>query len=190
MYKIAILASGSGSNAETIVRHFHAGNAARVVVVLSNKARAGVHDRMQPLGVATKTLDNSVWADEPERVVALLRSLDVDMVVLAGFLRRIHPAIVTAYRGRILNIHPSLLPAYGGKGMYGRHVHEAVLAAGERETGVTVHHVTDGIDEGAIVMQQPVAIDSGETVETLEAKIHAVEYDLYPLAIAAVLGID
>lgn len=189
MHKIAILASGSGSNAENIVRHFHGGDDVRVAVVLSNKADAGVHERMQCLGVETVTLGNDVWADRPSEVIAELEERSVELVVLAGFLRKIHPDIVAAYRGRMLNIHPSLLPAYGGKGMYGRRVHEAVLAAGERETGVTVHHVTDEIDGGAIVAQDRVPIAPGETVATLEAKIHHLEHSLYPRAIAATLGL-
>lgn len=189
MHKIAILASGSGSNAENIVRHFHSGDDVRVAVVLSNKPEAGVHDRMRCLGVETLTFDNAVWAECPSTVIAELEARGIELVVLAGFLRRIHPDIVAAYRGRMLNIHPSLLPAYGGKGMYGRRVHEAVLAAGERETGVTVHHVTDEIDGGAIVAQERIAIAPGETVTTLESKIHAVEHALYPCAIAATLGL-
>lgn len=183
------MASGSGSNAENIVRHFHGGDDVRVAVVLSNKADAGVHERMRRLGVETVTMGNDVWAECPSTVIAELEARGIELVVLAGFLRKIHPDIVAAYRGRMLNIHPSLLPAYGGKGMYGSRVHEAVLAAGEHETGVTVHYVTEEMDEGEIVAQGRVAVAPDETVASLEEKIHHIEHDLYPRAIAAVLGL-
>ena len=187
MKNIAIFASGSGTNAENIARLFHQGNRIRVAVVVSNKKNAGVHQRMEALGVPTLYLPNSVWDNDPAQVVDALRPYAPDLVVLAGFMRTIQPAIIDAYRGRMLNIHPSLLPAYGGKGMYGHHVHEAVMAAGEKQSGVTVHYVSDEIDGGEILMQQSVDIVPGDTAETLEAKIHPVEYSLYPRAIVAAL---
>ena len=187
MKKIAILASGSGTNAENIVRLFHEGNKIRVVHVLANRQKAGVHERMQKLGVPTEYVPNSVWENEAYKVVDILQSKEVDLVVLAGFMRKIDSAIINAYKGRIINIHPSLLPAHGGKGMWGHHVHEAVIAAGDKQSGVTVHYVTDEIDGGEIIMQQAIDLVEGETAESLEAKIHPVEYDLYPRAIVAAL---
>ena len=187
MKKIAILASGSGTNAENIVRLFHEGNKIRVVVVLANRQKAGVHERMQALGVPTQYVPNSVWENDAQQVVDILQRNEVDLVVLAGFMRKIDSAIINAYRGRIINIHPSLLPAHGGKGMYGHYVHEAVIAAGDKQSGVTVHYVTDEIDGGEIIMQQAIDLVEGETAESLEAKIHPVEYDLYPRAIVAAL---
>lgn len=188
MKKIAIFASGSGTNAENIARLFHQGNRIRVAVVLSNKKNAGVHARMEALEVPTVYLPNSVWDNEPEAILKALEPYGVDLVVLAGFMRTIQPAIIDAYKGRMINIHPSLLPAYGGKGMYGHHVHEAVIAAGEKQSGVSVHYVTPEIDGGEILMQQAVDILPSDTAETLEAKIHPVEYSLYPRAIVAALG--
>lgn len=187
MKKIAILASGSGTNAENIVRLFHEGNKIRVVHVLANRQKAGVHERMQKLGVPTEYVPNSVWENEAYKVVDILQSKEVDLVVLAGFMRKIDSEIINAYKGRIINIHPSLLPAHGGKGMWGHHVHEAVIAAGDKQSGVTVHYVTDEIDGGEIIMQQAIDLVEGETAESLEAKIHPVEYDLYPRAIVAAL---
>lgn len=188
MKHIAIFASGSGTNAENIARLFHQGNRIRVAVVLSNKKNAGVHARMEALGVPTVYHPNSVWDNEPETILKALEPYDVDLVVLAGFMRTIRPAIIEAYKGRMINIHPSLLPAYGGKGMYGHHVHEAVIAAGEKQSGVSVHYVTPEIDGGEILMQQAVDILPDDTAETLEAKIHPVEYSLYPRAIVAALN--
>ena len=188
MHNIAILASGSGSNAENIARHFNRpGSPVHVAIVLSNRATAAVHERMLALGVETATFANDVWDNNPQTIIDELRRRDIDMVVLAGFLRKIHTDLVHAYRGRMLNIHPSLLPAYGGKGMYGRRIHEAVLAAGEIQTGVTVHLVSEEMDEGQIILQEPLAINPGETVDTLESRIHDLEFDLYPRAITTIL---
>lgn len=188
MKNLAIFASGSGTNAENIARLFHQGNQVRVAVVLCNRKNAGVFGRMERLGVPCLYIPSSVWDNEPEKIVDALKPYDIDLVVLAGFMRTVQPAIIRAYEGRMVNIHPSLLPAYGGKGMYGHHVHEAVIAAGEKKSGVTVHYVTDRIDGGEIVMQQSVDITPEDTPETLEAKIHPVEYSLYPRAIVAALG--
>lgn len=187
MLNIAILASGTGSNAENIARHFRDRGDARVAIVLSNKAGALVHGRMATLGIGSMTFPNETWDAEPQTVIDCLRAHGIDLVVLAGFLRKIHPDIVSAYRGRILNIHPSLLPAYGGKGMYGHRVHEAVIAAGETRSGATVHYVTDVMDEGEIVMQQSIPVLSGDTAASLEERIHDLEFDLYPRAIDAVI---
>ena len=187
MLNIAILASGAGSNAENIARHFRDCGDASVAIVLSNKPGALVHGRMAALGIGSMTFPNETWDAEPQTVIDCLRNHGIDLVVLAGFLRKIHPDIVSAYRGRILNIHPSLLPAYGGKGMYGHRVHEAVIAAGETRSGATVHYVTDVMDEGEIVMQQSIPVLPGDTAASLEERIHDLEFDLYPRAIDVVI---
>lgn len=185
MKKIAIFASGSGTNAENIAKIFNAGSRIRVDVVLTNRKSAGVIKRMEPLGVETIYVPNSVWDNDPQQIVDTLRARGIDMVVLAGFMHFVSPVMVDAFRGRILNIHPSLLPAFGGKGMWGHHVHEAVIASGATESGVTVHQVTEEMDRGEIVMQARVKVYPFDTPESLEAKIHPVEYDLYPRAIVA-----
>lgn len=188
MKKIAILASGSGTNAENIVKIFHEGNKIRVALVIANRAKAGVHQRMANLGVPTTTIQNNVWDNDPQQIVALLKENEIDLVVLAGFMHRVDSVIIEAFKNRIINIHPSLLPAYGGVGMYGHHVHEAVIANGEKQSGVTVHYVTEEIDGGEILMQQVIDLEEGETAESLEAKVHPVEYDLYPRAIVAAIS--
>lgn len=187
MYNIAILASGSGTNAENIVRTFNEGDLLRVRIVLTDHADAGVVERMRRLGVKTAYVPGRVWKEHPEEVVKLLKANDTDLVVLAGFMRLVSPVIVAAFPGRILNLHPSLLPKYGGKGMWGHHVHEAVMAAGEKESGVTVHYVNEEYDRGEILMQERVEIVDGDTPESLEAKIHQAEYRLYPRAITEAL---
>lgn len=187
MKKIAIFASGSGTNAENIVRIFHEGNRIRVALVIANREKAGVHKRMADLGVPSMTIPNAVWDNNPEQIVDVLNQHEIDLVVLAGFMHKVESAIITAYKDRIINIHPSLLPAYGGVGMYGHHVHEAVIANGEKQSGVTVHYVTEGIDEGEILMQEVINLEEGETAESLEAKVHPVEYELYPRAIVAAI---
>jgi len=188
MKNLAIFASGSGTNAENIARLFHQGNRVRVAVVLCNRRSAGVYDRMKALGVPVIYIPSSTWDSAPQTVVDTLAPYNIDLVVLAGFMRTVRPEIINAYPGRIINIHPSLLPAYGGKGMYGHHVHEAVIAAGETKSGVSVHYVTDKIDGGEIIMQQSVEITPEDTPETLESKIHPIEYSLYPRAIVAALS--
>ena len=186
-YKIAIFASGNGTNAEVITKYFAGSELARVTLVLTNVRDAGVVKRMQQAGVDTYYVPAEQWKNEPERIADFLESEGVDLVVLAGFMRKVADPIVERYRGRMLNIHPSLLPAYGGKGMYGHHVHEAVIAAGEKQSGVTVHQVSEEMDKGAIVAQQSVDITTSDTPETLEARIREVEYSLYPQAIEKVL---
>lgn len=185
MKKIAILASGSGTNAENIHNFFSRGNRIAVDVVIYDRKAAGVAPRMEAHGVETLYIPGSVWRERPEEILNLLQSRGIDMVVLAGFLRMVPDCITEAYDKRILNIHPSLLPAYGGPGMFGHKVHEAVIANGETKSGVTVHYVTSVCDGGEILMQQEVEITPEDTPETLEAKIHPVEYELFPRAIVA-----
>lgn len=187
MKKLAVFASGSGTNAENIARTFHNGNQIRVSVVLCNRKQAGVYERMQALGVPVIYLPNSAWDSDPQRVIATLAPYAPDMIVLAGFMRAVRPEIIEAFEGRVVNIHPSLLPAYGGKGMYGHHVHEAVIAAGEAKSGVSVHYVTEEIDGGEIIMQEEIPLTPEDTAQTLEEKVHPVEYSLYPRAIARAL---
>jgi phosphoribosylglycinamide formyltransferase-1 len=187
-YKIAILASGNGSNAENIAKHFANSELARVEMVLTNKRDAAVVQRMQPLGIDTFYVPNDAWDNDPNSIVQFLKSRNVDLVVLAGFMHYLAKEILDGFPGMVLNIHPSLLPAYGGKGMWGHHVHEAVIAAGETESGATVHKVSEEMDHGEIVMSRKVSVLPNDTAQTLEAKIHDVEYELYPEAIEKVLN--
>lgn len=187
MKNLAIFASGSGTNAENIAKTFASGNRIRVSVVLTDRENAGVVERMKALDIPVIYFPGKVWKEEPTTIVEALKPYDIDLVVLAGFMRKVADPLIEAYPDRMLNIHPSLLPAYGGKGMYGHHVHEAVIAAGEKQSGVTVHKVNSELDKGDIVMQGILDLEPDETPESLEAKIHEIEYELYPRAIVKTL---
>lgn len=182
-WNIAIFASGNGSNAENIIRSFQDDESVGVSLVISNKSDAPVLARAQRLGVEKLFVSTNDFRANPQFVIKELRQRNINLIVLAGFMLKVHDDIVNAYRNRILNIHPSLLPAYGGKGMWGHHVHEAVIAASEKISGATVHLVSEHIDGGDIIMQGQVEISPNDTPTTLEAKVHEVEYDIYPKAI-------
>lgn len=187
MTNIAVFASGNGSNAVNIVKSFNSGSRIRVALCLTDKENAPVIDKMKELGVETLYFPRSVWRENPEEILDVLRSHDIKVIALAGFLCYVSEKIVAEYEGRILNIHPSLLPAYGGKGMHGSKVHEAVIAAGETKSGATVHVVTDKLDMGPIVEQKEVPVLPDDTPEALEARVHEAEYELFPNAILKVV---
>ncbi|MDB5483819.1 MAG: purN [Caulobacteraceae bacterium] len=179
--KLAFLASNNGSSLRAIVAAIEAGHlAARPRLVVSNRKAAPALDFALAHGIdamCIPTTADPVGADE--RLAAALRRAGADLVVLSGYLRKLGPATLQAYAGRILNIHPALLPSYGGQGMYGRRVHEAVVAAGEGETGATVHLVDDEYDHGAVVAQVRLPIEPGETAESVERKVMAAEPGLF-----------
>jgi len=154
MKNVAIFASGSGTNAENIVRYFSKSETIKVAVVLSNNRNVGVHARVNKLGVPSFVFSREEFADGAP-VLAKLAEYDTDLIVLAGFMNKISDPLLNAYPGKIINIHPALLPKYGGKGMYGIHVHKAVVAAGERETGITIHYIDEHYDEGTVIFQMP-----------------------------------
>lgn len=186
MKNIAIFASGDGSNAEAIVKHFANSDFASVKVVLSNKQKAGVHERMKALGVTSITFTKEEWKD-CGAILSLLQENNIDLIVLAGFLCMVEAPLIETYEGRIINIHPSLLPKFGGPGMWGHHVHEAVIAAGEKESGITIHHVTQEVDGGEIIFQASCKVKPDDTAETLASRIHALEHNHYPLVIEQLL---
>ncbi len=179
---IAVLASGSGTNAENIIRYFREKGSARVALVLTNRPNAFVLQRAEALGVPCACFGKSDW-EHGEPVLEALRQYDIDFVVLAGFLARVPENILHAYPERMVNIHPSLLPKFGGKGMYGDRVHEAVLAAGETESGITIHYTNERYDEGAVVCQVKCPVRPDDTPETLAQRIHQLEYAHYPAVI-------
>ncbi|MDR2148295.1 MAG: phosphoribosylglycinamide formyltransferase [Tannerella sp.] len=187
MKKIAVFASGAGSNAENIIRYFLDNKEIKVVLVLSNKADAGVHGRVAQYGTPSFTFTYKEF-NEGSEVLKKLAEYEVDYIVLAGFLLKISPAIITAFPQKIINIHPALLPKFGGKGMYGHHVHEAVVAAGETETGVTIHYVNENYDEGQIIFQAKFPVLQTDTVEDVERKIHELEYAHFPEVIEKLWG--
>lgn len=183
--RVAVLASGSGTNFQALLDRFHGDESspARVVRLVASRPDAGALDRARSAGVATAVLAG----DGPEGD-ALHRELDAagsDLVVLAGWLRLVPPSVVDAYRGRMINIHPALLPAFGGEGMYGARVHRAVLASGARVTGATVHFVDEEYDAGGIIAQWPVPVKEGDDPESLAARVLEVEHRLLPAAVAA-----
>lgn len=179
MIRIGILASGSGTNADKIMDYFSTGSLARVALLMSDNPSASALERASRKGIPTAVFSRTEFA-EGAAPLDCLRRAGIDYVVLAGFLRLIHADIVRAYPGRIVNIHPALLPAYGGKGMYGDRVHRAVIEAGERESGITIHRVNERYDEGAVIAQFRVAVSPDDTPESLAAKIHALEHRHFP----------
>jgi formyltetrahydrofolate-dependent phosphoribosylglycinamide formyltransferase len=179
---VAVAVSGRGSNLEALLRALGPDAPARVVLVLSNRADAPALERATARGIATVTLRDH--ADGREWLSALERH-GVDLVVLAGYLKLVPAAVIERYRGRILNVHPALLPAFGGHGMYGRRVHEAVLASGARESGATVHLVDEVYDRGAVLGQARVPVLPGDDPETLAARVLEAEHRLLPAAVLA-----
>lgn len=175
MRHIAILASGNGSNAENLARHFSGRDDAEIAVLLCDRDDAPVVGRMKPFGIETQIVARKDWKDNPAAVLETLAARKTDLIVLAGFLSIINPAIVREYAGRIVNLHPSLLPKFGGKGMWGMNVHRAVIDAGERESGITVHYVSDEVDGGEIIAQFKCEVKPDDTPETLAEKIHRLE---------------
>jgi len=173
--RVAVLVSGSGSNLQALLDALRSGGSARVVHVISSRPGAGALERARKAGVPTTVLADTQDAAE---LLAALR--DTDLAVLAGYLHRIPPAVVARFRLRLINIHPALLPAFGGPGMYGRRVHEAVLASGAPISGATVHYVDEEYDRGPIIAQWPVPVRSGDTPESLAARVLEVEHRLLP----------
>ena len=176
---MAVFASGSGSNCENLIRHFSGSDVARVRLVVSNKADAYVMERAKRLEVPAVVVTKAELA-KPELVLPLLEQYDIDFVVLAGFLPLVPDYLIEAFPHRMVNLHPSLLPKFGGKGMWGHHVHEAVKAAGETETGMTVHYVTAECDGGAIIAQFRVDLDPNDSPDDIAAKEHVLEMEHFP----------
>lgn len=185
-HKIALFASGSGSNAENIVNYFSGSSDVQIPLIVSNKPDAYVHERARKLGVPSYTFTPSEFR-EATAILKLLGEHEIDFIVLAGFLLKVSEPILQAFPGKIINIHPALLPKFGGKGMYGHHVHEAVVAAGERETGITIHYVNENYDEGAIIFQARCPVTPDDTPDTVAQKIHELEQEHFPTQIKAIL---
>ncbi|MFT3752645.1 MAG: phosphoribosylglycinamide formyltransferase [Paludibacter sp.] len=180
--KIAILASGSGSNAENIIRYFSTGEKFAFPVIISNKPDAFVHERARTLGIPSVTFSREDFLTG-ETVLNFLKEKEIDCIVLAGFLMKVPEVLINAYPDRIINVHPALLPKYGGKGMYGRYVHEAVAAAGETETGITIHYVNSHYDEGNVIFQVKCPVSPTDTADMIAEKVHALEYEYFPKVI-------
>ncbi len=179
MPRLAIFASGSGTNAQRITEYFRGHPTIAVELILCNNPAAGVLDRAAALGVPSVLFTRHEFC-ETGVVAGLLARYRIDHVVLAGFLWLVPSDILLAYPGRIVNIHPALLPKYGGKGMYGERVHRAVIGAGEAESGITIHLVDERYDEGRILFQARCRVEPGDTPETLAERVHALEHAHYP----------
>lgn len=183
---IAIFASGNGTNAENIIKYFSGNKDIKVKIVMANKADAFVLERAHRLGIPTLYINREQWADATH-ILTLLHEQQIDFIVLAGFLARIPDALLHAYPNRIVNIHPSLLPKFGGKGMYGNKVHEAVVAAGETESGITIHYLNEHYDEGQIIAQYRCPVLPNDTPQDVATRVHALEYEYYPKVIEQLL---
>ena len=185
MKRIVIFASGSGSNAENIIKYFNSTKTAIVTHVLSNNQHAKVFDRCEKLNIDASLFDRESFSKDDTVLNFLLA--EADIIVLAGFLWRIPSKIVDAFPNKIINIHPALLPKYGGKGMYGMNVHNAVKENNETETGITIHYVNENYDEGAVIFQAKTPISSEDTPETIAQKVHELEYEHFPKIIEEVI---
>ena len=186
--KIAVFASGSGSNAENIAKYFQKKRTAKLALIVCNNAKAGVHTRAARLRIPVVKIGKHSFTN-PDLLVETLKSEQIELIVLAGFLKLIPKELISAFPNRILNIHPALLPRFGGKGMYGKRVHQAVVDAGQKKSGITVHLVSEEYDEGQILEQVEVAIDDSDGAKEVEAKIRALEIEHFPKIIEEYLEI-
>lgn len=184
---IAIFVSGNGTNCENLIRYFEHSNQVNCALVVSNKSEAYALVRAERLGVPTKVVSKE-QLHNADVMMPLLQQYGIGFIVLAGFLPLVPDYLVNAFPRRIINIHPALLPKYGGKGMWGHHVHEAVKAAGERETGMTVHYVTPVCDSGEIIAQYRVSINPGDSVDDIAEKEHQLEMKYFPKVVEEVVS--
>jgi phosphoribosylglycinamide formyltransferase 1 len=186
MKRLAIFASGSGSNAEKIVEYFAERSDVDVSLIFTNNPMAGVIQRACRLQIPVVFFDKKTFY-ETGKIPQILQNENIDLIILAGFMLLVPPVLVRAFPNKMINIHPALLPKYGGKGMYGHHVHQAVIGAKETESGITIHYVNEHYDEGNIIFQAKVAIEPTDTVGDLEHKIHKLEHEHYPRVIERIL---
>lgn len=185
--RVAVLVSGSGTNLQALLDRFDEGGdgSARIVAVVASSERAGALERAARAGVTTHVLGPVEGDDDAARLERILEGCRADLVVLAGYLRMVPASVVRRFRGRMVNVHPALLPGFGGQGMYGLRVHRAVLKAGVRVTGVTVHFVDEAYDRGPIIAQWPVPVLEGDDPETLAARVLRVEHRVLPAVVSA-----
>ena len=187
MTNVAIFVSGSGTNCENIIRYFKDAEQVKIRLVVSNKADAYALVRAKNLGVPSTVMSKSDFNDK-EKTMALMREYDIQFIVLAGFLLMVPDFLIEAYDRRMINIHPALLPKYGGKGMYGHHVHEAVKAANEKETGMTVHYVSNVCDGGEIIAQFRTPLSPEDTPDDIAHKEHLLEMEHFPKVIEQIIA--
>lgn len=189
MTRIAIFASGTGSNAAKIIDYFKEHGSIGVALIVSNKPDAGVLDIAGSAGIPTLIIEKERFF-RGDGYVPVLQEQHIDFIVLAGFLWKIPIPLIHAFPSSIINIHPALLPAYGGRGMYGMNVHQAVMAAGDIKSGITIHFVDEHYDNGDIIFQEKYDVQPGETPESLAQKIHALEHEHFPRVIEQVINLQ
>lgn len=185
MKKIVLFASGNGSNVENIITHFEKFSQGTVVAVFTNNSHAKVIDRAKKFDIPTYVFNKTELLDDT--ILNSLKNLEPDLIVLAGFLLKFPIHIINEFPNKVINIHPALLPNYGGKGMYGMHVHEAVLANKEKETGITIHYVNEHFDEGEFIFQKSVNIENCTTAEEIAQKIQELEKENFPKVIEKIV---
>lgn len=185
MHQLILFASGRGSNVQAIIDYFAGGGKAQVALIVCNNPEAGVLDIAERHNIPVMLTDRKAFKEAS--FVAQLRAYQPSLLVLAGFLWKIPETIVQSFAGRIINVHPALLPKYGGKGMYGQHVHEAVVAAGEKESGITIHFVNEHYDEGATILQAHCSLLPEDNHESLAARIHKLEHYFFPRTVEFLL---
>lgn len=191
MLRIAVLVSGGGTNLQAVIDGVEGGSIrdAEVVRVISSNPHAYALERAKKHNIEAMVIGKADCPDSEERTRAIIKALDeakTDLVILAGYMSILEPGLIEAYRGRIINIHPSLIPRFCGSGFYGKRVHEAVLAAGEKESGATVHYVDEGVDTGPIILQEKVPVLDGDTAETLAARVLETEHKILRRAVEIV----
>jgi phosphoribosylglycinamide formyltransferase-1 len=187
MKRIAIFASGSGSNAERITSYFAGNSAVSVDLFLSNNPTAGVIERGRRLGVPVVLFDKATFT-KTDKIVTLLQKQEIDLVILAGFLWLIPQNLVQAFPNRIINIHPALLPKYGGKGMWGHFVHEAVVAAKDPESGITIHYVNEHYDEGKVIFQATCEVLPSDSPDEVARKVQILEHQYFPVIVEKLIA--
>ncbi len=187
MTNVAIFVSGSGTNCENIIRYFKDSEEVKISLVLSNKADAYALVRAKNLNVPTAIMNKNDFNDR-EKMMTLMKEYEIEFIVLAGFLLIVPDFLIEAYNRRMINIHPALLPKYGGKGMWGHHVHEAIKAAGETETGMTVHWVSDVCDGGEIIAQFSTPLSPDDTPDDIAHKEHLLEMEHFPRVIEEIIS--
>lgn len=186
MKNIALFASGEGTNAQNIIDYFKSSATIKVALVVSNKPSANVLKRAKQEGVDTLIIEREAFF-ESDQIIQQLNSANIDLIVLAGFLWKLPENLIAAFPNKIINIHPALLPKFGGQGMYGMHVHKAVVEAKEKESGISIHFVNAHYDEGEIISQHTCALSTTDTPEMVAKKIHALEKEYFPRAIENVI---
>ena len=185
-HRLAIFASGAGSNAQKIIDHFRDSASVKIALIVCNKPGAGVINIAEKEGIPILLIEKELFF-RGEAYVPQLQSAEVNFIVLAGFLWKVPQALINAYRNKIVNIHPALLPKYGGKGMYGNNVHQAVINAKEKESGITIHYVDEHYDHGDVIFQATCEVNEDDTAESLSEKIHRLEHEHFPNIIESLL---